>query len=102
MSAHTPGAWPTEWRSRFAPCLPVEMITSRDETGVEYVVLVSEENPHAFEQGEDKTIVWSTTREFGQRDETVAGGEAFKFAAREQERIAEEWVAALAKARGAA
>jgi hypothetical protein len=94
----TPPPWPTEWRSDRAPCFPVTTTTTRDETGIDYCVLVSDGNPSAFEEGEANMCVWSTRRDFSQRPECRAGGPAFQYAAREQERIAAEWVAAIEKA----
>lgn len=43
---------------------------------------------------EDETapeLVWSKTVEFGARDTAVAGGAAFRFAAREQEDVARSY-----------
>lgn len=91
--------WPTPWRRPGEPKFPVYMRTTRDREGVYYEVSVSD-GSDCYEGGEDEVVVWSTERQFGQREETIAGGAAFQYAAREQERIASEWVKALERAAG--
>lgn len=87
-------SYPSEWKQKRPPQLPVVMRTTRDETGIDYEVMVGDGNPSAYD-GEDLTGVWSTRRDFSQRPECRAGGAAFQYAAREQQRIADEWVVAI-------
>jgi hypothetical protein len=92
--------WPTEWKGRGKPMFPICTACTRDETGIDYEVRVtdSEAARHAFEEGEGEMVVWSTRRDFGQREGTTAGGAAFVYAAREQERIAGLWAKAIERA----
>lgn len=85
--AHTPGPW----RGRGKPAFPVVMHTERDADGIDYCVRVRDDFAAANECGESFVTVWSTRRDFTQR--TVAGSEAFQYAAREQEQVSSKWVA---------
>lgn len=67
----------------------VIMRTTRDDTGIDYEVLV-ETREDAHEQGDNQYGVWSARVDFGQTDAYVAGGHAFVAAARTQEAIADE------------
>jgi hypothetical protein len=95
----TNAKWPTEWKGR-TPAMPVSTRTERDEGGVSYEVRVGEVEARrsAYEEGEGELGVWDTYVPFGMTDDTVAGGGAFIRAAREQERIAEEWRVAIMRA----
>jgi len=83
--------WPTAWPSSRAPCFPVTMETTRDETGIDYRVTVDDGGITAH-----VVTVWSTRRDFGQQTVTLAGGAAFRDAAYRQQKIADDWAAAIA------
>ena len=67
----------------------VIMQTERDNEGVSYEVLARDRTVSTFEGSEDLRSVWSASVRFGHTDATVAGGAAFRSAAREQEKATE-------------
>jgi hypothetical protein len=81
---------PTEWRSRREPELPVVMETTIERDGVLYAVTVFEQDVPCID-GEAGIEVWRREVFFGSDDRHCAGGYAFIEAAREQQRIADEW-----------
>lgn len=68
----------------------VEQRVERDDTGVSYEVRITlRDCPGAYEEGDGQFSVWRWRQCFGASDATCAGGSAFVYAAREQERAAE-------------
>lgn len=79
-----------DWSRPEQPQWPVSMITTRDDEGVAYSVVVADTT---MGYGDEFGVtVWSHEVAFGQRDETLPGGEAFRYAAKEQEKVSSEWV----------
>jgi hypothetical protein len=70
----------------------VRMITTRDDTGIDYDVYVElrSRQEHVREEMDAFAPVWSERVCFGSTDATCAGGSAFVHAAREQQRAADE------------
>lgn len=81
---------PTDWPHKEEPQLPVTMRTDIDRDAIRYEVRVSFDGP-GFEEGENENSVWYREVFFGSTDRHCAGGAAFIEAAREQQRIADEW-----------
>lgn len=64
--------------------------TTRSDTSVLYEVLLSLRSlaGSAAEEGDDLALLWTESVDFGQTDDTVAGGRAFRQMARLQDAIA--------------
>jgi hypothetical protein len=88
--------YPTSWNSKRAPALPVVAMTTRDEEGVTYEILVHEAGVTAYD-GEGGIIVWRTDVPFGKSASSRAGGYSFHEAAREQTLIQTAWARVIRK-----
>lgn len=89
---------PAEWsEAERADVAEVHMRTERDDVGISYAVCVALRSlaASAFEDGEDRIVLWVKRVDFGTTDATCAGGAAFVHAAKEQERIVGEVTAAV-------
>lgn len=85
--------WPTIYPTGpgfGAPTLPVVMRTTRHRESVCYEVRVGDTKAQ-------EAVVWIIEVYFGMTDDTVAGGDVFVRTAREQQRIADEWAAAIVR-----
>jgi hypothetical protein len=88
----SPLRWPTEWKSKERPCFPVTKEIIRDEEGIHYTVVVTDESI-CYENGDDQYIVWDRFVAFNALNHS--GGPAFQGASEEQERVADAWVRAI-------
>lgn len=87
-----------EWtRAEREDVAEVIRTTARDDTGVSYGVSLALRSmaASAYEEGEDRVSVWEHRVDFGGTDANHAGGSSFLYAAREQDRIADEITAAV-------
>lgn len=75
----------------------VVMVTSRDDTGVSYEVHVALRSlaASAYEEGEDRLVVWTKRVDFGSTDAACAGGALFLQAAHLQQEVADEITAVV-------
>jgi hypothetical protein len=86
--------YPTPWKHKEKPLLPVVMRTDIMADCIFYEVRVSFAGS-GFEEGENEAVVWQLQEPFDKTHRRLPAGPAFREAAKAQQRISAAWVRAI-------